>query len=277
MYRISTNTGLFCAIGSNQKAVDILKENGFQCFDLTLSWLVDECDMFFSSEDYLAKAKQFKQYIDSIGMTCNQVHSFMAVSSKSYSKQRNKWGLMITKRCIEIAGIVGSPYVVIHPFSEYSIDENFKLFKELLEVAHTANVKIAIENMPTGFFSDHLSIKNFIDSLDDEYACVCLDIGHAEIRKEPQSSAVQIIDTLKDKIQCLHIHDNNHVDDEHLFPGNGKIDFYSILEALKRNNYSGDITFECDGELWPISIPERIKKLSTIIEIGNQFKKHLES
>jgi sugar phosphate isomerase/epimerase len=58
---------------------------------------------------------------------------------------------------------------------------------------------------------------------------VCLDLGHANITV----GIAEAIDTLGDRIGSVHVHDNHAVRDEHLWPGDGNIDWPTTINSLK--------------------------------------------
>lgn len=47
------------------------------------------------------------------------------------------------------------------------------------------------------------------------------------------------------RITALHIHDNHGHTDEHLPPGDGDIDFLTLLKLLRSINYRGFLGIEC--------------------------------
>jgi len=273
--RIATNTAPLLSIGSFKAALDMIKEAGFQTYDATFSWKAENIDMLFDSENYVEKVTDLRNYADSLGLECNQIHGIMNMVSTEYDEQRNLWGIQMAVRDIEISCILGAKYVVFHPFYGFSEEEHLPILKYLLFYAHKYNVKIALENMPTGLFSNHTSIKKLIDLVNDDYFVLCLDVGHAEINKEPFSNAVSIIHELKDKVQCLHIHDNNHQDDEHQLPFTRSINFAEIFKALKEENYQGDVTMEADNYLWGLPKEERQKRLLDVYQTANKLANSL--
>ena len=50
---------------------------------------------------------------------------------------------------------------------------------------------------------------------------VCLDLGHAHITV----GMAEAVATLGDRIGSVHVHDNHGLKDEHLWPGDGTIDW----------------------------------------------------
>lgn len=58
---------------------------------------------------------------------------------------------------------------------------------------------------------------------------VCLDTGHAHINV----GIAEAIATLGSRIVSVHVHDNHALRDEHLWPGDGTIDWAETTKALK--------------------------------------------
>ena len=55
---------------------------------------------------------------------------------------------------------------------------------------------------------------------------------------------VDRFDLLKDKIFCVHLHDNHGEKDEHLIPFEGTIDWEWLMDKLISCDYKGPITME---------------------------------
>ena len=127
------------------------------------------------------------------------------------------------------------------------------MYAKLLPFAKECGVKIATENMwgwdtekdeatPLAC-SPHTNFKAHLDALPDDYYVACLDIGHAEMRGT-QTSAVDMVYTLGDKLEALHIHDVDLHHDNHQIPFSLKVDFQPIAKALRDIGYKGWYTLE---------------------------------
>ncbi len=75
-----------------------------------------------------------------------------------------------------------------------------------------------------------------------------LDVGHANISCKGGANIVDFIDTFKDRLYHVHVHDNkggHGVDgDLHLALGMGNIDWHKVVNALKAARYDRTVTFE---------------------------------
>jgi sugar phosphate isomerase/epimerase len=86
---------------------------------------------------------------------------------------------------------------------------------------------------------------------------ICLDLGHAHITV----GIPDAIQTLGSRIGSVHTHDNHAVRDEHLWPGDGTIDWQGTVKALKALPEMPAWVLEIHYALTetPASITEKVK------------------
>ena len=273
--KISTFTGSFTRLGTPELVVDALKEAGFKYYDFTMMYPILGFDLFYDAEDYIQRAKKFREYTDKIGIYCNQTHGAVPFVAKDFSKEDNEKLFDNVKRTIEVSHILGAKYCVLHPSSDCSIKENAERFKLLKEVAHANDVIIAIENMPSAtLFGKPEDFLELLDEINDDHFAFCLDIGHAEI-EWTKSSAVDFINKMGNKLVCLHIHDNEKGNDLHQLPYTYMINFADIWKALKDNHYQGDITFETGSYFVNLPNSLYVNSLELLHSVGEYIKEQL--
>ncbi len=238
-----------------EKAVQMICEAGFDCIDHSLFSGVNG-SLYIEEEGYLEKLKAVKAIADSYGVKFNQTHAPFG-SFKEGDDTYNEWVKPLIIKSIEATSILGAEYMVVHPFY-VSVDKkqaNMEFFRSLLPHAKKHNVKLALENMfgwdpekdvlIKNVCSDAEELIDYVDSLDSEYAVVCLDVGHCGLVGE---SAPDMIRKLgKERLRCLHIHDNDGITDLHTIPFSRSIDFNEITKALNEIGYEGDMTLEADA------------------------------
>jgi len=254
--KISTEINSMSRLVSMEKVVELVAKVGFDAWDFSLfkmaqySW-TEKCVIDnghpLSGKDYLKYARLLRRIGQDNGIYCNQSHAPFPVYSKDV---RSK-----LKNAIECTAEAGGSICVIHPDNNKSATENAEMFFELLPFAKQCGVKIATENMwnwdaekghaKKAACSHHDDFKAHIDAVNDPYFVACLDIGHAEM-KGLDTSCDKMIRTLNDKLQALHIHDNDLINDSHAIPNSMKIDFDVMLKALKDIDYKGHFTLEAD-------------------------------
>ena len=162
------------------------------------------------------------------------------------------------KHSIRVASKLECKNWVIHPMMPFGWQErihnpgheqetwdiNLAFMRELLIVAKECDVIICLENMPMPDFSigSVEEILRFVNEIDDENFKICLDTGHAAVY--PGQSVGDAVRLLGDKIQVLHVHDNNGRNDNHWLPYHGVIDWEDFGKALKEINFQGVFSYE---------------------------------
>lgn len=283
MRYISSEIQSFKQYGNAWEIVKMLKEVGFTAYDASM--LKDGVfDEILYAENWEEKAREFRAYADGLGIVCNQAHAPFATARKG-DDEYNAQMLPKIKRAIEVSGILGAKICVVHPCNNYTAEENAVLYKNFEETAKKAGVKIAVENMwnwkqgspvaTPAACSHHDDFKKHLDLLNKDVFVACVDIGHAEMAGL-NTSAVEMIETLGESVQCIHLHDIDGVKDNHQVPFTQKVDFAKIIDALKVVNYQGDITLEVAYA--PLKTPKELQKplAKYLAEIANYFKNELE-
>ena len=258
---ISTEINSFRAYGDLKKILKLLKDAGFDAYDFSV-FHGSQGDALVSADDYLEQAKALRAYADEIGIACNQAHApFPTATDDNYPRFNmstdayNAWAYKKIVRSIEVVGILGAKVIVVHPWNYYTLEENIKLYKSFEETARKANVKIGVENMwnwdkekkvvcPAAC-SYHDDFKAHLDGLPKDVFVACVDLGHAEMQGL-DTNAVTMLKTLGDRVEALHIHDNDLIHDSHALPYSLSINFSAIIDALKEIGYQGDVTLEVD-------------------------------
>ena len=236
------------------KALEMIKEAGFDGYDYS----------FFNREWVACKSDGWKEHAlairkksDELGLPCLQAHSNcerkmpMEISEEDY--------LADNIRALEFAAILGCPIVVVHPSEPYTAEQNRDaLYAKLMPVAEKLGVKVATENMFSWQDSRQLmtvpsacgTAADFvahIDALPHPNFTACLDLGHAQMVN--CEGAPKMIRALGKRIGALHVHDNDLIYDDHIFPFAGFSNWEEITSALAEIGYSGHFTFEADQSM----------------------------
>ncbi len=261
--KISTEIGSIAKKVGEEKAVELVARAGFDAWDLSMfrmaqyDWqtksVIDSGHPFRTNE-YVSFVKRLRQIGLDNGIVCNQSHAPFPVR---FLEIRD-----YLKRAIECSAIAGAEICVIHPDNHSSAEKNAEMYQELLPFAKEHGVKIATENMfnwdrgkdqaSAAACSHHDDFLAHIKAVNDPSFVACLDIGHAEMRGL-DTSAKDMILTLGDHIQALHIHDNDRHHDSHALPFTMNINFDEILTSLKQIGYTGYFTLESDRHLSRLS------------------------
>ena len=283
---ISIDFGSFRKYGTPKEIVKMLKNAGFTAYDATM-FTQGILDPMLFAEDWEKQAKEFRAYTDELGIVCNQSHAPFA-SARINNDEYNEWMFPRLVRAIEVSGILGAKVCVVHPCNDWDKEKNAQLYKRLEPYARKAGVKIGLENMwncdgwGTPDFkvrkaacSHHDDFKEHLDLLPSDVFVACLDMGHAEMRGL-ETSAVEMIETLGDRLEAIHLHDVDLTNDNHQMPFTQGIDFTKVIDALKRIGYKGDITLETSAVVraTPKDLMEPLAKY--LAAIANFFKNAID-
>jgi sugar phosphate isomerase/epimerase len=196
-------------------------------------------------------AKAVKKAGDACGIPCVQAHSPFGTIS---SPEDFDFYVTLHRRAIEMCHELECDMLVVHPGNHYGAVDNYtNLYAKLLPLAERLGVRLATENMWNWNEEKTIThpsacgtVEDFcahIDIANSYYLTGCLDLGHAEMTDAP-GAATMIRGLGKSRIGCLHVHDNDHLRDKHTLPYQGKIDWESVIEALREIGYEGHFIYE---------------------------------
>lgn len=256
---ISTEINSAARIIGEEKAVELYAKAGFDAWDFSMfkmgayDWtnnkLMDTGHPL-QGKDYASFAKRLRKIGEDNGIHCNQSHAPFPCSILPIRD--------LLKRAIECTAIAGGKICIIHPCNNENAETNAEMYFELLPFAKEHGVKIATENMWNwdkekdqacrAACSHHDDFLAHIKAVNDPDFVACLDIGHAEMRGL-DTSAREMILTLGEHLQALHIHDVDKHHDNHQIPFSLNIDYETVIRSLKEIDYKGYFTLEADQYL----------------------------
>ena len=165
------------------------------------------------------------------------------------------------KRALETAEHIPLRNMVVHlgdrddAWSQRTIEHAITALEHLGAFARPLGVRLLVENLP-GEVATPEHIVTILEMGHLNNIAICLDLGHAHITV----GVAEAIGTLGTRIATVHVHDNKGVKDEHLWPGDGTIDWPTTVEALKKLQAPPAIVLELSQNLGetPASIPAKI-------------------
>ncbi len=158
------------------------------------------------------------------------------VSITEPSKPRRLESVDEIKRALEVAEKIPCRYLIQHvgvggeEYSDAAVEAAFRALEEISLFARHRGVEVLLENIPNALSSAE-RINYFLNTTHLDLG-VCLDTGHANMH-EGVAAAFEI---LGPRIRSTHIHDNNGVDDVHLYPllaKGGTIDWPESMRLLR--------------------------------------------
>lgn len=146
---------------------------------------------------------------------------------------------------------IGIDKFIIHPSAEPIPDDirNERMLRareslsRLADVCEKCGSVLCVEDLPRTCLGHSISDMQFLTA-EDERLKICFDTNHITV-EQPQD----VIRALGKKIATLHVSDFDFVNERHWLPGEGKIDWSSVVDALAEINYNGvwmyEIGYKC--------------------------------
>ena len=138
------------------------------------------------------------------------------------------------KRAIEVAEHVPFQFLVQHvgvggeDASEHKIEAAMSSLEHLHAFAKPLGVQLLVENIPNELSTPE-KLMELLRAGHFNDIGVCFDVGHAHMGQ----GIPQAFELLKDRIRSTHVHDNHKERDEHLWPGEGNIDWAETMLRLR--------------------------------------------
>ncbi len=302
MRKIGVQTAPILETLGVEEGFKVIHEAGFDCVDYNIDLLMPGSEIrkgefsgFFDRDmdAILEDIRPYKEAAAKYGVTFGQAHA----PFPSYVKDNPEVNAKVLDgliKCVEICAYVGCPHMIVHPaFFDYDNrmdpdtewDANIKLYSALIPVLKKCHVTCCLENMFTGrrgkiyeaICSDFNEAAAYIDELNDiageKCFAFCLDTGHALLLGRDIYTAIM---QLGDRIETLHIHDNNGMGDQHLAPYMGILDWNRFIMGMRDVGYQGNLSFETfnachvfDAELMP-------EVLRLIAATGRMFARRID-
>lgn len=234
----------------NEVCLKMLSDAGVECIEYSFSY-----DYYMNSLDYPRHSVKYSNMVRSFGLEPWSIHlPFSRVLDISQpDSELRKITIYSHKLLIRAAAKAGLKVVVLHPSSE-PIEEDQResrietaraSIEKLSSVAKEAGIKLAVENLPRtclGRTSDEI-----IKLLDGMDAGSIFDTNHSGT--EDDIHFVNALTKAGISIYSIHISDyyrdeNGILDEKHVLPGEGIIEWKKLLAAISKNGYDGPLMYE---------------------------------
>ncbi|MBI4461697.1 MAG: sugar phosphate isomerase/epimerase [Acidobacteria bacterium] len=202
-----------------------------QHFDYTDESQVDDLAAWFADHPLELRSLHTPMYKDySWGRT-----SGSALNIAEAERHRRLESVEEIKRALDVAERIPFRYLVQHlgvaheKFELAKFDAAYASLEPLLVYAKQRGVQILLENIPNELSTGE-KLRHFLTYTRLNDLRVCFDSGHAHISNgvEPEFEA------LRDLVLSTHLHDNGGERDDHLFPGQGTIEWDAAIRALSQ-------------------------------------------
>lgn len=277
----------------------LIAECGFDAVDANIDTLVQAADfkqktipevlISGSEKEIRALARPWGDAAKKYGIDNYQAHapfpSYIFDEDDSYNDKI----LRLLDNCIIACDEIGSCNLVIHPFflgykqrltPEQEWELNIERYSRLIPTAKKYGVTVCLENMFSSYngklyaacCSNIGTACAYVDELNriagEKLFGFCFDTGHALLcGLDMRDALVQ----LGDRIKCFHLHDNNGINDQHLAPYMGILDWERFVKGLSEISFNATMSFETGNIFRSVDIEVIPEMMKFILSCGRMF------
>lgn len=245
MYKTKLCLGANCQFGIPvTEQIKLFRQTGFEAF----------------FTDWDNRVAEYKKAADELGMVYQSIHAPFENAAKMWLDNENEAKIAVEEllTCVRDCAKIGVPILVVHPYIGFDSKENptecgIERFGRIVDEAQKLNIYIAFENVEGEAYLEKLMtwFRNYSN------VGFCWDSGHEQCYNRGKD----MLGLYGDRLIATHLNDNlgvsnydgqiTYIDDLHLLPGDGIINWSNAMARLNRCGYNGILTFELNTESKP--------------------------
>ena len=191
-------------------------------------------------------------------------HSVISIAY--LERQRRQDAMDEIKRVLEVAERAQFRFLIAHigvPGEEFDLrkfDAALTSLEHLRMFARQRGVEILVENILNDLSTPRRLVE-FFEHTHMRDLRVCFDSGHAHL----DGGVEDAVTLLHGAIASTHLHDNSGTRDEHILPGEGKVDWEKLIPALRRESADASLMLEIRGnEANPVNLQKAAAAAATL-------------
>lgn len=222
-----------------EKRLKMIADAGFKA---TCLWFGHEEEMVQGG-----RAGQLPELVRNSGLVLDNIHASFWHSNYIWveSKSEQSVSRQELSNTLEFCGKYQIPIMVMHLSAGHSPPppnrNGLELIRELVRRAEDLGVIIALENTED-YGNRYLDF--VFSNIRSPNLGFCYDSSHDYIARESRGEALQKWGSY---LVTTHLSDNQGINDDHLLPGYGKIDWKKVMKHFPKSTFKGILLLEVDG------------------------------
>ncbi len=220
-------------------------------------------------------AKPSAEKVVKAGLRLNSVHFPFGMPWIDLASPWERDRLAIIKWCKKMFSILDEfapKAYVFHPGGDHVNKENYevetaKLYDTVRQIAEGTNACVCVENMVRGELMDTVDkVLDFARSVPT--AGVTLDLNHL-LQDKPEEA----IERLGKRIKALHVSDYDFINERHMMPKEGKIEWRKVLSALEKAGVDCAFNYELYMKKYGYTYVQIKENYDSLFEEYNRLRK----
>ncbi len=232
MPQLSITTDYLESAGSPDRYLRAIGEAGFTHIHWCHQW---NTDFLYGP----AEIAQIKQWMSNYGIALCDLHASQGKEKRwgSNLEYERLAGLDLIRNRLEMTAELGGDVIILHAPTNDDIDRQRESLSDLEADCRRTGVRIALENLGAGSFD---RVSTLLSEFGPDVCGHCYDSGHGNMTGD----GLARVDTLKDRLISVHLHDNDGEGDQHRIPFSDTIDWPSLAKLIAASSYSKPLSFE---------------------------------
>jgi len=203
------------------------------------------------------ECEQIRRIADEVGLIPWSLHAWAGWDIRTPEGRESIAGML--RLAMRNAQALSVGIIVHHPHGQRHDPELLRTEAELLGGLTRPGVRLALENMSTLASMEYAVA--LADALGPDKAGLCVDTGHAGLGDLGPGRAIRMAAS---RLITTHLQDNLGQRDDHLPPGDGRIDWEDVAAALNEVQYAGclmlELTDQPNTEERRVAIREELRR-----------------
>jgi sugar phosphate isomerase/epimerase len=234
---LSVTTDYVQDTGSPEPYLRAIGETGFTHVHWCHHWNTDF--LYATSE-----IDQIAAWLDAYGLRVLDIHASHGREkawASPFDYQRLA-GIELVQNRIAMAAALGSDVIILHlPRLAGPDDPELAYVRSALDAlapyARDRGVRIALENMG---HDDFAVLRRLFALYPSDFLGLCYDAGHGNL----DGRGLEYLETVKDRLISVHLHDNDGTADQHRLVFSGTIDWARLARILATSSYEKCVNLE---------------------------------
>lgn len=220
-----------------EKCLEMIKKAGF---DATCLWFGHEEKMVRDG-----RADQMPGLVRGMGLALDNIHAPYEHSNLLWSElpEENELIRQELITSLQFCSKHEIPIIVLHitkgAYPPPITKNGLRIIQDLVNQAEGLGITMALENTRHPAYLEYI-----FSNIQSPNLGFCYDSSHDFL---PEQSRGRELAKWGDLLVTTHLADNNGINDDHLLPGKGTIDWQAVERYFPNNSYKGVLMLEVDG------------------------------
>jgi len=257
---LSMTTDYAASVGDPSPYLRRIADAGFSHVHWCHQW---NTDFLYSRHE----VQQVAAWLSECGLALLDLHGSVGPEKNWADEEeyRRLAGVDMVKNRLEMTARLGGDVVIMHSGLRGASEEPLRRSLDAIQpYARDLGVRIAIEN------GDWALIRRILGEYPPDYVGLCYDSGHGNIPGDGLSE----LESAKDRLISIHLHDNDGTSDQHRLPFSGTVDWATLAAILARSAYAKCVSMEVG--IGNEGIDDEDEFLTKAFEVGLRFSTMVE-